>query len=99
ELLEHLQKAIKTSTADKLKNHADDFVKRLELLTPRENEVLELVVSGKLNKQIASILGITSSTVELHRANLMRKLRVKTIADLIRSYLLAKGYFKAPTLL
>jgi FixJ family two-component response regulator len=57
---------------------------RLDTLTPREREVLEDVVAGKLNKQIASYLGITEATVKMHRARVMAKMKVQTVADLVR---------------
>src|SRR6266403_5553961 len=57
---------------------------RLDTLTPREREVLEHVVDGKLNKQIASDLGITEATVKMHRARVMTKMKVQGVADLVR---------------
>ena len=57
---------------------------RLDTLTPREREVLEHVVAGKLNKQIASDLGITEATVKMHRARVMTKMEVQGVADLVR---------------
>jgi FixJ family two-component response regulator len=57
---------------------------RLDTLTPREREVLEHVVAGQLNKQIASDLGITEATVKLHRARVMAKMKVQSVADLVR---------------
>jgi len=57
---------------------------QLERLTPRERQVLELVVAGKLNKTIADVLGISIKTVELHRSNLMSKLGARNVAELIR---------------
>jgi len=58
--------------------------KRLELLTPREREVLPLVVSGLLNKQVAAELGTTEATVKVHRSQLMRKMGVSSLAELVR---------------
>ena len=57
---------------------------RLDILTPREREVLEHVVAGKLNKQIAGDLGITEATVKVHRARAMTKMKVQGVADLVR---------------
>jgi len=57
---------------------------RLDTLTPREREVLEHVVSGKLNKQIAGDLGITEATVKMHRAHVMAKMKVQSVAELAR---------------
>ena len=56
----------------------------LSKLTPREQQVLERIVSGRLNKQIADDLGISIKTVEAHRANIMDKLNAGTVADLMR---------------
>ncbi len=64
---------------------------RLATLTPRELQVAELIVAGKLNKTIATVLGISCKTVELHRANLMAKLGVRTVPDLVKTCL---GYAK-----
>jgi len=58
--------------------------KRLESLTPREREVLPLVVSGLLNKQIAAEIGTSETTVKVHRSQLMRKLGADSLADLVR---------------
>lgn len=56
----------------------------LARLTPREREVLDMVVEGRLNKQIAADLGVAEKTIKVHRARVMRKLEVRTIADLVR---------------
>lgn len=60
---------------------------KLAALTPRERQVMQLVVEGKLNKTIADVLGISTKTVELHRANLMAKLAVRNVPDLVKVYL------------
>jgi RNA polymerase sigma factor (sigma-70 family) len=57
---------------------------RLDTLTPREREVLQHVVAGKMNKQIASDLGIAEATVKMHRARVMAKMKVQSVADLVR---------------
>jgi two-component system, LuxR family, response regulator FixJ len=57
---------------------------RFDTLTPRELEVLEHVVHGKMNKQIADDLGINERTVKLHRTNLTRRLQVQSVAELTR---------------
>ena len=57
---------------------------RLDTLTPREREVLEHVVAGKMNKQIAADLGITEATVKMHRARVMAKMKVQSVAELAR---------------
>lgn len=56
----------------------------LARLTAREQQVLERIVAGRLNKQIADDLGISIKTVEAHRANIMEKLQVTTVADLMK---------------
>ncbi|MDR6772289.1 response regulator [Azospirillum sp. BE72] len=53
-------------------------------LTPREREVMAAVVKGRLNKQIAGDLGISEVTVKLHRGKVMRKMQVRSVADLVR---------------
>jgi FixJ family two-component response regulator len=57
---------------------------RLDTLTPRELEVFEHVVAGKLNKQIAGDLGVTEGTIKMHRARVMAKMKVQAVADLVR---------------
>jgi FixJ family two-component response regulator len=56
----------------------------LDSLTPREREVLPLVVSGLLNKQGAAHLGISEVTFQIHRTNVMRKMEADSLAELVR---------------
>jgi len=56
---------------------------RLTRLTPREREVLELVVSGSMNKQIAAALGAAEKTVKVHRRRVMRKMQARSVAELV----------------
>lgn len=58
---------------------------RFETLTPREREVLELVVRGMLNKQIAAALGASEKTIKTHRGRVMKKMKVQSVADLVRA--------------
>ena len=73
---------------DKARRQQDAEVKtlrhRLESLTPREREILPLVVSGLLNKQIASVIGTSEATVKVHRSQLTRKMGAQSLADLVR---------------
>lgn len=57
---------------------------RYESLSPREREIMTQVVRGRLSKQIAGDIGISDSTVKVHRSNLMRKMKVRSLADLAR---------------
>lgn len=75
-----------------LKGVADDAVG--EALTPREREVLQLVAEGRSSKSIAAALGVTVKTIESHRASLMRKLHLRTVADLVR-YAVRNGLVEA----
>lgn len=69
----------------------DDYVHRAEedvvnagTVTPREREIIQLLAEGKSNKETASALGVSVKTVEAHRANIMRKLRLRSVSDLVR---------------
>jgi FixJ family two-component response regulator len=72
---------------DAMRRHSRDGQRaaaaRLSALTRRERQVLSCVVIGKLNKQIAADLGIVENTVKAHRARIMQKLAVRSIADLV----------------
>ena len=61
-----------------------EVAERLARLTPREHEVMTLVVAGKANKVIAIELDISERTVELHRGRIMKKMQVRSLADLMR---------------
>jgi len=68
----------------------------VELLTTREREVLKLIAEGKSSKEIAALLFISVYTVNNHRANIIKKLKLKRTADLVR-YAIDKGYVANPT--
>jgi RNA polymerase sigma factor (sigma-70 family) len=61
-----------------------DLQQRFNLLTPREQEVISMVVSGMLNKQIAGQLGTAENTVKVHRSRAMEKMRAQSFAELVR---------------
>jgi two-component system response regulator FixJ len=65
------------------------ILRRLESLTPRERQVLDLIVDGASNKVIAASLEISPRTVEIYRANVMSKMRAESLSDLIRSTITA----------
>jgi FixJ family two-component response regulator len=67
-----------------------DILERLERLTPREREIMEYVVQGKLNKVIAAELGISTRTVEIHRARIMEKLGVRSPCEIVGMVLAAE---------
>jgi FixJ family two-component response regulator len=73
---------------DRKRRETDKMVAQLqafhETLTPREREVLALVSSGLMNKQVAAELGLAEITVKLHRGHIMRKMGAKSLADLVR---------------
>jgi FixJ family two-component response regulator len=73
---------------DRKRREADQIAAHLqalfETLTPREREVLALVSSGLMNKQVAAELGLAEITVKLHRGHIMRKMGAKSLADLVR---------------
>jgi FixJ family two-component response regulator len=86
-LLDAVTAAIEQDTAQRARaGVVKRTVERLEALTPREREVLAGVARGRLNKQVAYDLGISEVTVKLHRGNVMRKMQVASIGELIRAW-------------
>ena len=67
-----------------LKAEIDSIKRRIASLTPREHEVMQHVVAGRLNKQIAGDIGTVLKTVKVHRGRVMKKMGVHTLADLVR---------------
>jgi len=85
ELLQCIQNALVRSAEQLRQNAERDQARRLlDLLTPREFEVMQLVTTGLLNKQIAAKLGTAEKTVKVHRGRVMQKLRVNSVAELVR---------------
>lgn len=81
----------KDCIARQARNELDDIQERLATLTPREREVLSHVVSGQLNKQIALDLGTVEKTIKVHRARVMEKMKVDSVAELVRLTERVKG--------
>lgn len=83
-LLRRLKASIELNQrAREVKRKEEEIAARLERLTTREREVMQQVIKGKLNKLIASDLGISIKTVEIHRARVMKKLQVRSQVNLI----------------
>jgi FixJ family two-component response regulator len=94
-LLEAVQRALAQSGA---KGEAREWRARYERLTPREREVLALVVDGRANKQIADMLGTTERTIKAHRRQVMHKMGVQSPAELGRTVEYLGKFFQKLTL-
>jgi len=90
ELLDRIRRALALAErAHTDERRVRDVQSRLATLTPREDEVMDLVVAGRLNKQIAGELGIAMKTVENHRAHIMEKMGAESLAELVRMAMIA----------
>jgi two-component system response regulator TtrR len=86
DLLSRIQRALELDNQLAERRQRDGAIShRLDQLTQREREVMQLVVGGKLNKQIADELNISMKTVEAHRARVMEKMGVRTLAELVKA--------------
>ena len=85
DLLDAIQRAINRSREARAE-YAEraELERRLVTLTPRERQVLELVVTGMLNKQIAGVLGAAEKTIKVHRGRVMTKMQAPSVAELVR---------------
>ena len=91
-LLDRVQEALeRDKRLRQLEADQADVMARVGSLTPREREVMQHVVAGATNKAIALDLSLSEKTVEVHRGNLMRKMRAGSVAQLVRMALLATG--------
>jgi FixJ family two-component response regulator len=85
ELLDAIQQALERDRkAREQRAEVEALRSRFDLLTPREREVMPLVVAGLLNKQIAAELGASETTIKIHRHHVMEKMRAGSLADLVR---------------
>jgi FixJ family two-component response regulator len=96
DLIDRINKAL-ARDLERRKGRAeqDEIRGRIALLTPREKEVMERVVRGQANKVIAMDLGVSQRTVELHRARVMRKLKMRSVAELVHAVDRIGGVAKA----
>lgn len=93
QLLDAINRGIKIEQNLREKTHdRAETQKRINTLSKRETQVLKLVITGKLNKNIASELGISTKTVELHRSNIMKKMKARSLAALVRMYVLYQSH-------
>jgi len=98
DLIDRIQRALAKDQKGRTELRERARIKeRLESLTPREREVLELVTSGKPNKIMAADLGVSQRTVEIHRARVMEKMDASSLAQLVRMVLDLKGDPEAAT--
>ena len=92
ELLDRINAALKQDSENRaMLEQQVDLKRRAESLTPREREVMNLVVDGKANKVIAIDLGLSERTVEIHRANVMEKMGARSVAHLVKMQLKLTG--------
>src|SRR4029077_7415399 len=85
DLLDAIQQALQRDRADRERQaEIDDLQERYHALTLREREVMTLVVSGMLNKQIASEIGASEATVKIHRGHVMQKMQAGSVVELLR---------------
>jgi len=84
-LLDRIQQAIMTDSMHReSKRGKSQFAARIELLTPREREVMDKVVSGLSSREIGDELGVSFKTVEAHRAKIMKKMQASSVPHLVR---------------
>ena len=89
-LLDLVQKAVRECERRRTQVTSHQEIQNLvDTLTPRERQVMDMIVAGNTNKQIAYALDISEKTVEAHRAKVMEKLEASSLADLIRKSLTA----------
>jgi len=98
QLLDAIRRAIVVDQLERPRRaELADLRRRYGSLTPREREVMTMVVAGLLNKQAAARIGTSEVTVKVHRAHIMRKMRADSVADLVRMAERLAGSYPAPT--
>ncbi len=91
DLIDRVQRALERDAVNRVQLKQTGLIRtRLESLTPREREVLDLMCAGKPNKVIAADLGVSQRTVEIHRARVMEKMEAHSLAQLVRMVLNAQ---------
>jgi two-component system response regulator FixJ len=92
ELIDHINHALKVDLENRqsLAQKAE-LRRRLGTLTPRERQVMNLIVEGEANKVVAIDLGLSERTVEIHRAKVMEKMQARSVAHLVKMHLLVDG--------
>ncbi|MBI1369547.1 MAG: response regulator [Planctomycetes bacterium] len=91
-LLSRVRAALQKDAADQEEVVSlGDLSSRYQTLSPREQEVMALVVEGHLNKQIGQMLGISMKTIEVHRGRVMKKMEAQSLADLVRMSIRLNG--------
>ena len=91
-LLDRVNRAIEHDAKQRSQHvRVAELTARIDLLTAREREVMDMVVVGKPNREIAELLGVTSKTVEAHRAKIMEKMEASSLADLVRMVVTCTG--------
>jgi FixJ family two-component response regulator len=98
DLLDAIRVALKQDHARReQEKEGSELQQRSDVLTPREHEVISMVVSGMANKEIAGKLGTAESTVKVHRSRAMEKMRAQSVADLVRMFEKLKDHSEKPS--
>ena len=96
-LLDRVQQALQQDQQQRQeRDEREKIAARLSLLTPRETEVMKGIVKGKLNKVIAADLGLSTRTVEIHRARIMDKMKTRSLSNLVQMVLFVQPNQQEP---
>ena len=92
ELIDRIREVLEADVSARAeRTERNEILERMDTLTEREKEVMEQVVAGKANKVVAIDLNVSQRTVEIHRANVMEKMKAKSLAQLVRLVMKARG--------